>query len=86
ESCGYGVPRYLFLGERPTLTRWAEAKTPEQIEQYRRDVTPAAWMACRQGVSRMTIPNTRQPTAAQTKKIRAWTKPCGETKPFFLSA
>jgi hypothetical protein len=38
ESCGYGVPRYLFLGERPTLTRWAEAKTPEQIEQYRRDV------------------------------------------------
>lgn len=42
ESCGYGVPRYLFVGERSTLTRWARAKTPEQMEQYRRDVNTSS--------------------------------------------
>jgi hypothetical protein len=35
-SCGYGVPLYAFEGERPTLTKWAEAKGPEGLDTYRR--------------------------------------------------
>ncbi len=34
-SCGYGVPLYEFGGERPTLTKWAEAKGPEGLKTYR---------------------------------------------------
>lgn len=33
-SCGYAVPRYELLGERPTLTKWAQAHGREGIEQY----------------------------------------------------
>lgn len=33
-SCGYGVPEFAYVGERPTLTRWAEAKGPAGIEEY----------------------------------------------------
>jgi hypothetical protein len=36
DSCGYAVPLYDFRAERDTLTRWAEAKGPEGLEQYRR--------------------------------------------------
>lgn len=35
-SCGYAVPLYDFNSERPTLTKWAEAKGPEGLETYRR--------------------------------------------------
>jgi hypothetical protein len=35
-SCGYGVPLFEYGGERPTLTKWAEAKGPEGLETYRR--------------------------------------------------
>ena len=35
-SCGYGVPLYEYEGERPTLTKWAEAKGPEGLDAYRR--------------------------------------------------
>jgi hypothetical protein len=34
-SCGYGVPLYEYGGERPTLTKWAEAKGPEGLKTYR---------------------------------------------------
>ncbi len=34
-SCGYGVPLFDYLGERPTLTRWAEAKGEAGLEEYR---------------------------------------------------
>jgi Pyridoxamine 5'-phosphate oxidase len=34
-SCGYGVPFFEFTGERDTLDRWAEAKGPEGIVEYR---------------------------------------------------
>lgn len=35
-SCGYGVPLFEYEGERPTLTKWAEAKGAEGLDTYRR--------------------------------------------------
>jgi predicted pyridoxine 5'-phosphate oxidase superfamily flavin-nucleotide-binding protein len=35
-SCGYGVPLFDYAGERPTLTRWAEAKGEAGLDAYRR--------------------------------------------------
>jgi hypothetical protein len=35
-SCGYGVPLFAYVDERPTLTRWAEAKGETGIDEYRR--------------------------------------------------
>jgi len=35
-SCGYGVPLFDYEGERSTLTRWAEAKGEDGLEEYRR--------------------------------------------------
>ena len=34
-SCGYGVPLFEYVAERPTLTRWAEAKGETGLEEYR---------------------------------------------------
>lgn len=34
-SCGYGVPYYEYVGERPTLSKWAENKGPEGLVAYR---------------------------------------------------
>ena len=34
-SCGYGVPFYDFVGERPTLKKWAENKGPDELVTYR---------------------------------------------------
>ncbi|MFY9853331.1 MAG: pyridoxamine 5'-phosphate oxidase family protein [Terracidiphilus sp.] len=34
-SCGYGVPLFNYIGERPTLKRWAEAKGEAGLEKYR---------------------------------------------------
>ncbi|HWK46502.1 MAG TPA: pyridoxamine 5'-phosphate oxidase family protein [Stellaceae bacterium] len=36
-SCGFGVPLFEYGGERPTLTRWAEAKGEAGLEAYRRE-------------------------------------------------
>lgn len=33
-SCGYGVPLFDYVGERTTLTRWAEAKGQEGLQEY----------------------------------------------------
>ena len=33
-SCGYGVPLQDYVGERPTMDRWAESKGPAGIEAY----------------------------------------------------
>ena len=35
-SCGYGVPLFEYVDERPTLRRWAEAKGPSGLEEYQR--------------------------------------------------
>lgn len=34
RSCGYAVPQMEFVGERDTLTRWAEAKGADGLIQY----------------------------------------------------
>lgn len=51
-SCGYGVPLFDYVDERPSLTRWAEAKGEEGLEAYRRaentvsiDGLPTGWPA-----------------------------------------
>ncbi|MFE8072576.1 pyridoxamine 5'-phosphate oxidase family protein [Marinobacteraceae bacterium S3BR75-40.1] len=33
-SCGFGVPLYDFVGQRDTLTQWADSKGPEGMRQY----------------------------------------------------
>lgn len=36
-SCGYAVPHFEYQEERPGLTRWAESKGEEGLEDYRRE-------------------------------------------------
>ena len=36
-SCGYAVPHYQFKGERDTLTKWADNRGREGIEEYWRE-------------------------------------------------
>ncbi len=35
DSCGYGVPRYRFEGERQQLTKWADGKGEDGLRAYR---------------------------------------------------
>ncbi|MFA9430993.1 pyridoxamine 5'-phosphate oxidase family protein [Egicoccus sp. AB-alg2] len=35
-SCGYSIPRMGLVEERPTLKKWVDNKTDEQLETYRR--------------------------------------------------
>ncbi len=35
DSCGFGVPRYEYVGERTQLTEYAVKKGPEAMAQYR---------------------------------------------------
>jgi hypothetical protein len=41
-SCGFGVPRMEFAGERDQLPRWAEAKGPDGIAAYQREKNAAS--------------------------------------------
>jgi hypothetical protein len=34
ESCGYGVPRFVYEGERTQLPAWSERKGPDGVRQY----------------------------------------------------
>lgn len=34
DSCGYGVPKYEYQEQRPTLVKWAAGKGPEGIAAY----------------------------------------------------
>ncbi len=34
SSCGYGVPRFEYAGERDVLPKWAEARGPEGVRAY----------------------------------------------------
>ena len=36
DSCGFGVPRYAFEGERPQLPEWAERKGEAGLTDYQR--------------------------------------------------
>lgn len=35
DSCGYGVPRFEYAGERPQLPAWAARKGPDAVRAYR---------------------------------------------------
>ena len=37
DSCGYGVPEYEFRKHRDSLRNWAEAKTEEELQDYRKE-------------------------------------------------
>jgi hypothetical protein len=37
DSCGFGVPRYDYAGQRDTLVRWAESKGTDGLKQYRQE-------------------------------------------------
>ena len=37
KSCGFGVPRYDFLGSRPQLDEWSARKGPEGLLEYQRE-------------------------------------------------
>ena len=37
DSCGYGVPTYEYKDERDSLHNWYDAKTGDEIDNYRRD-------------------------------------------------
>ena len=37
ESCGFGVPEMLFVGERPQMTAWAERKGEQGARDYQRE-------------------------------------------------
>jgi hypothetical protein len=37
DTCGFGVPLFEYVGQRSQLTRWAEHKGAEGLEQYQRD-------------------------------------------------
>lgn len=34
DSCGYAVPRYEYVGDRPQLTDWAEKKGADGLRHY----------------------------------------------------
>jgi hypothetical protein len=36
DSCGFGVPRYRYQGERTQLVEWAERRGEDGAEEYRR--------------------------------------------------
>ena len=36
-SCGYGIPRFDYEGDRDTLIKYAEKKGPEGMARYRRE-------------------------------------------------
>ncbi len=42
DSCGYGVPRYRYEGQREQLALWARRKTPEAMTEYRRKKNAAS--------------------------------------------
>lgn len=35
DSCGFGVPVMRYVGERDTLTQWAQKKGPDGVAEYR---------------------------------------------------
>ena len=36
DSCGYAVPQYEYQGQRDRLLDWASAKSPDELDEYRR--------------------------------------------------
>jgi hypothetical protein len=42
DSCGFGVPRYRYEGDRPVLREWAEKKGDEALREYERNNNAAS--------------------------------------------
>ena len=38
DSCGYGVPEMTLIGQRSRLAEWADNRTDEELEQYKREM------------------------------------------------
>lgn len=38
DSCGYGVPEMTLIGQRSHLAEWADNRTDEELEQYKREM------------------------------------------------
>lgn len=36
DTCGFGVPLFEYAGQRSQLTRWADHKGPEGLDEYQR--------------------------------------------------
>ena len=34
DSCGYGVPKYDYVGQRQALTKWSDSKSPAEMVGY----------------------------------------------------
>jgi hypothetical protein len=34
-SCGFSVPLYDYVAERPTLDEWCERRSPDELDEYR---------------------------------------------------
>jgi hypothetical protein len=35
DSCGFGVPKMDFVGQRDGLTQWIAARSDEELAEYR---------------------------------------------------
>ena len=42
DTCGFGVPLYAYAGQRSQLSKWAEHKGTDGLEQYQRDKNRAS--------------------------------------------
>lgn len=42
DSCGYGVPRFDYVGERPQLIEWGERKGPDGVRRYQQQKNAAS--------------------------------------------
>jgi hypothetical protein len=42
DTCGFGVPLYEYAGQRSQLSKWAEHKGTDGLEQYQRDKNRAS--------------------------------------------
>jgi hypothetical protein len=42
DTCGFGVPLYEYAGQRSQLSKWAERKGTDGLEQYQRDKNRAS--------------------------------------------
>ena len=42
DSCGFGVPNMKFKSHRDDLKRWAEARSPDELAEYRSEKNKAS--------------------------------------------
>jgi len=55
-SCGFGVPLFDYVAERPSLDRWAEAKGEAGLDDYRREKNAASLDGLPTGLVDGTLP------------------------------